>query len=166
MRKKNKFGPFRPVLNKPEDRERSIKENSPALFEIEKNFPINLNKPLVDYISDDLYNSEFFGRKAVQSNDKLILKNAQKHNLDPDIVRSVMFAENARGHKFGFNKVVEDIGYADSLLPMNIQKDRWSSLIGKQPDDLYDADSNIETATILLKRISDRVNKPTPEKIG
>ena len=45
-------------------------------------------------------------------------------------------------------------------------KDRWASLIGKQPDDLYDEDANIEAATVLLKRISSRVKKPTPEKVG
>ena len=49
---------------------------------------------------------------------------------------------------------------------MNIQKDRWASLIDKNPDDLYDADNNIEAATILLKRISDRIEKPTPAKVG
>ena len=31
---------------------------------------------------------------------------------------------------------------------------------------MYDEDANIEASTILLKRIRDRVEKPTPEKIG
>jgi hypothetical protein len=36
----------------------------------------------------------------------------------------------------------------------------------KKPEDLYDPNSNVEAATVLLKRIVDRVEKPTPEKIG
>lgn len=49
---------------------------------------------------------------------------------------------------------------------MNIQKNRWASLIDKDPDDLYDPDMNIEAATVLLRRIADRIRKPSPEKVG
>lgn len=49
---------------------------------------------------------------------------------------------------------------------MNIQKNRWASLVDKDPEDMYDPDVNIEAGTILLRRIKDRIEKPTPEKIG
>jgi hypothetical protein len=49
---------------------------------------------------------------------------------------------------------------------MNIQKERWSSLVDKEPNDLYDPDHNVEAATILLRRISDRIEKPDAAKIG
>ena len=166
MPKKQKLGPFRPVFNEPEDREKAIMNDTPALFEIERNFPIDLNKPILDEVLDNAYTFDSYGRDAVNKHDKPIMKHAQKHNLDPDLIRSVMFAENARGHKFGLNKWADNHKKSDSPLPMNVQKNRWSPLIGKHPDDLYDADNNIEAATILLKRISNRVNKPTPAKVG
>lgn len=49
---------------------------------------------------------------------------------------------------------------------MNIQKDRWASLIGKNPQDMYDPDINIEASALLMKRITQRIDKPTPEKVG
>ncbi len=39
-------------------------------------------------------------------------------------------------------------------------------MIDKRPDDLYDPEANIEAATVLLRRIADRIEKPSPEKIG
>lgn len=58
------------------------------------------------------------------------------------------------------------IHQSESPLPMNIQKNRWSSLIDKKPEDMYDADTNIEAASVLIRRISDRIERPTPEKVG
>jgi hypothetical protein len=39
-------------------------------------------------------------------------------------------------------------------------------LVDKKPSDLYDPDTNIEAATVLLKRIADRVENPDASKIG
>ena len=49
---------------------------------------------------------------------------------------------------------------------MNIQKNRWAKLVDKNPDDLYDPEANIEAGTVLLRKISDRIEHPSPEKIG
>ena len=38
--------------------------------------------------------------------------------------------------------------------------------IDKQPEDMYDPDVNIEAATVLLKRIADRIDKPDAAKVG
>ncbi len=166
------MGPFRPVLNKPEEREKSILEDTPALFEIKQT---KRTKPsgilgavqnAFDETVDEVRTFDSYGKKAVQDNDEKILRQAQKHNLDPDLIRSVMYAENARGHKIVLNKWSDDLKFSESPLPMNIQKNRWSKLIGKKPEDMYDSENNIEAATILLKRISNRIKKPTPEKIG
>lgn len=51
-------------------------------------------------------------------------------------------------------------------MPMNIQIKKWSGLIDKKPNELYDSNENIEASTVLLKRIRDRIKDPTPEKIG
>ncbi|MDH5722917.1 MAG: hypothetical protein OEY94_06315 [Alphaproteobacteria bacterium] len=185
MSRKQKFGPFRPVLNTQEDREKSILDDTPAVFEIKSNiYPLDVRpksnmellagntigrvkiKETLDTAWDEIRTFDHLGKKAVRKHDKTIMKHAQKHNLDPDLTRAVMYAENARGHKIVLNKLADDLKKSDSPLPMNIQRERWSKLIGKKPDDLYDADANIEAATVLLKRISSRVKKPTPEKVG
>ncbi|MCB9988643.1 MAG: hypothetical protein H6868_04815 [Rhodospirillales bacterium] len=150
------------IENDPQKREEAIKNDIPVRFEIERD--IEQAKKL--NVLDDIYNMDFLGRHAVQKHDGTISKYAQKHNIDPDIVRSVMFAENARGHKLGGNYAGDVTRKSESPLPMNIQKHRWSSLVDKQPDDLYDPDTNIEAATILLRRITDRIEKPTAEKVG
>ncbi len=175
--KKVKRGP--PVVNNRKDRELSILNNTPATFEIKSNiFPVNLARKgaygLMQEGFSDLFNNleqagkaafsfESLGKSAVRTHDKKIMKYAQRHDIDPDLTRAVMFAENARGW---YGRPMEAIGASESILPMNIQKNRWSTLVGKAADDMYDEDANIEAGTILLKRISDRISKPTPEKIA
>ena len=163
---KKKFKSFKGVRwrteNDPKKREEAIKKNIPVRFEIKR----DLNQLKKLNILDDIWNIDKFGKEAVNKNDSHIQKYAQKHNIDPDIIRSVMFAENARGHKLGWNKKTDVDRKSDSPLPMNIQKNRWASLIDKEPDDLYDPEHNVEAATILLKRISDRIDKPDAAKIG
>lgn len=150
-------------------REISIKTDIPANFEIKGKEPDGKKPDVVDKIKDtanDIYNLDFLGKRAVEKHDKEILIQAEKHNIDPDLIRAVMFAENARGHKIVFNKAADLIKASESALPMNIQKERWSDLIRKKPEEMYDPKSNIEASAILLKRIRDRIEDPTPEKIG
>ncbi len=159
---KGSFGILPRVENDGRKREEAIKKNIPVRFEIVSD-PVQKNE---HNIIDDIYNLDILGTGAVQKHDKRILKYSQKHNIDPDIVRAVMFAENARGHKGGINASMDIIKKSESPLPMNIQKNRWGSLIDKKPEDLYDPDNNVEAATVLLRRISGRVEKPTAAKIG
>ena len=55
---------------------------------------------------------------------------------------------------------------SDSLLHMTSNKEKWAELVKKKQEDMYDPDVNIEAGTVLLKRIHDRIERPTPEKIG
>ncbi len=157
---KNKI--LKRIVNDPDERELSILDNLPVRFEIRKNDKINIeqNEEYKKYHRSEL------GNKAVRDNYEHISKYAKKHNLDPNITRSVMYAENARGHKGGLNQIADWVNLSESPLPMNIQKNRWAKLLDKKPDDLYDPDANIETGTILLKRIADRIDKPDASKIG
>jgi len=109
-----------------------------------------------------------WGLEAVEEHDPVIREMADKYGVDPDLIRAVMFAENARGHKGFLNKMADVVGWSDSALPMNINKETGAKLLGKKPDDLYDARDNIEAATIFLKRIRDRIDSPnpTPAQIG
>lgn len=107
-----------------------------------------------------------WGKNAVHENDKMIMKYAEKYNLDPDIPRAVIYAENARGHYLGLNNQLDKARVSTSVLPMNIQHKTWSPLIDGTSEDMYDAEKNIEASTVLLRRITDRVQKPDADKIG
>jgi hypothetical protein len=91
---------------------------------------------------------------------------AKKHNLDPDLIRAVMWAENARGSYWGAGYVLDEMKASETIMPMNINKDIWYKLVSDDSNDLYSPVQNIEAATILLKRIQDRIVNPTPEKIA
>jgi len=86
--------------------------------------------------------------------------------MDKDLIRAVMWAENARGHKFGINKLADQLGVSDSPLPMNMNKVTGGKLLNISPEKLYDPEKNIEASTVFLRRIRDRIKNPTPAKIG
>ena len=100
--------------------------------------------------------------------DPIIREMAEKHDVDPDLIRAVMWAENARGHKGFVNPLADVVRKSDSPRPMNMNKETGAKLLGKRPEDLYDARNNIEAAAIFLKRIRDRIDdpNPTPAQIG
>ena len=58
------------------------------------------------------------------------------------------------------------IKLSKSQTPMNISGKIWGGLIDKPGQKLNNDQENIEAGVILLKRISDRIENPTPEKIG
>ena len=165
------YGPYRPVVNLADEREKYIKEDKPAIFQIaDRRLPANAGKrvtmqSLKEEAKNVLRNFSipYAGKIAVQKHNKSILKNSEKHNIDPDIIRAVMYAENTRGW---YGKPAEALNWSDSILPMNIKKQKWARLVNKKQEDMHDADINIEAGTVLLKRIRDRIERPTPEKIG
>lgn len=165
------FGPYRPVVNEQKYREHSILENIPSLFEIAErrnlsNAAKRLSfKSMLNSLDPDkeIRTFDFVGKGAVHQYEKNILKYAEKYNIDPDLTRAVMYAENARGW---YGHAAETFGASESILPMNIQKSRWSKLVDRKPEEMYNPDTNIEAGTILLKRIRDRIEEPTPEKIA
>ena len=112
MEKKKKL----PVYVMPEDREKSIFEDTPSIFPIERN-----PKAIKWDLWDSVRTFDDKGKKAVRDNDKYIQNSASKHNIDPDLVRAVMYAENARGHYVVFNELLDKARLSKSILPMNIQ---------------------------------------------
>jgi len=149
-----------PAINEEKARIRNIIDDKPARFEIRRN-------PEADG-SERIHEIRKWGTEAVVEHDPVIREMAEKHGVDPDLIRAVMWAENARGHKFGLNKAADHFWQSDTPLPMNMNKETGARLLGRMPDDLYDAHHNIEAATIFLKRIRDRIDSPnpTPAQIG
>lgn len=107
------------------------------------------------------------GYDTVRKFDPTIKEMAERHGTDPDMLRAVMWAENARGHKFGGNALADKLGWSNSKTPMNINPKLWGNVLGKEKTDLSDPRDNIEAAAIVLKRLENRINgKKDAAKIG
>jgi peptidoglycan hydrolase-like protein with peptidoglycan-binding domain len=147
-----------PIVNHSKERIESILNDTPAIFKIEVDKNVNDKAPWYEYTS--------LARIALAVNKNEINIYAKKHNLDIDLIRTVMWAENTRGGVFGLGYIADWIGRSKTVMPMNINPDIWHSLISENKNDLYKTEKNIESATILLKRIQERIISPTPEKIA
>jgi peptidoglycan hydrolase-like protein with peptidoglycan-binding domain len=146
-----------PNLTMEKDRIESIKKNTPSKFFVKENPDIKAGNPgYADHIE---------ANKSVKKHMKIIEYMAKKHNVDSEIVKAVMWTENARGHKWGVNDFLDKVGASNSIMPMNIQR-QWSVLIGRSGTALYNSSNNIEVAIVLLKRIKIRIQEPTIAKIG
>ena len=143
---------------------------------------MNPNPNFNENIWPTSYTLPKLGRYTVNKYNDTIEKYAQKYNLDSNLVRAVMYAESATGHKFGFDEASDEIeksslepfykyikedimGRMSSQQPMNVQGRTWSNIDNRQFNP-YDPEQNIEMATILLKRISDSLDKQLPSSVG
>ncbi|NQV79939.1 MAG: hypothetical protein HQ495_05250 [Alphaproteobacteria bacterium] len=143
-----------PVVNIARDRIDNILGNKPARFEIADNPSA---RPAI-------VGSHIKGRDAVLENDRIIKEEAESEGIDPNLLRAIMYVENARG--WLHDAAAEGIGLTpSSALPMNINASLWGRLVGDGAD-LMDPRENIRAAARLLRRISDRIEDATPEKIA
>jgi len=106
-----------PVVNKEADRIRSILDDTPARFEFR---PI----PKADG-SPTFWERPELGRQAVEKFGAIIDKMSAKHGVDPDMLRAIMWFENARGHWLGGNDLKDWLGTSGSVMPMNIKPELW-----------------------------------------
>ena len=155
-----------PVINDREIRQKILLSNEPAKFEIKDNPDLQKNPSVIEKLKQTFIKNEGFGSKVVKEHEKDIDELSKKHGVDADLVKSVMWVENARGHYGGLNNLADYVGVSDSQAPMNINGKIWGELIDKPGEKLNNGKDNIEAGVILLKRIGDRIENPTPEKIG
>ena len=104
------------------------------------------------------------GRIAVNKYNDVVDKYANQYSIDPDLVKAIMFAENACGYYYGANKLADYLGLSKSQLPMNIRGNIWSDFQGKHYDTNV-PEQNIELGIKLIKQIYDSIEYPTPEKV-
>lgn len=146
-----------PTLRNAKERIENIVADKPARFNISKNPNADSSSPW--------YESAGAGKSAVALHSSLIEREARRQKVDPDIIKAIMYAENSRGHYFGAARAAEGFDAADSLLPMNIRPDIWQGL-GITKRTANDPRTNIRAGVTLIKRIRDRIDNPTPEKIA
>ena len=111
------------------------------------------------------YTMNWLGKYYVDKHNNDIEKYAIQNNIDPDLVRAVMYNEGATGHKGIFNYLGDLIGKSGSQMPMNIQGKTWGDFDGKHYD-TYIPQQNIELGTKVLKQMQNSLNEPTPDRVG
>ncbi|MCF3628130.1 hypothetical protein RJ527_08645 [Thalassospiraceae bacterium LMO-SO8] len=146
-----------PILTDPIERTDAILNNASARFEVKEN-------PNADD-SDPWYAVPSVGKTAVLNFEPLLIAEARKQGVDPDLVKAIVYAENARGHYFGTAKMLEGFQLAGTIFPMNIDPEKWSGL-GIDKNSAYAPESNVKAGVTLIKRIFDRVPNPSPAKIA
>lgn len=101
----------------------------------------------------------------VKNNEILTDAFSKKHGVDPDMVKAIMYMEGANGHKFSLDHVADMVGISTSIYPMNMQNYWGRGFMGENYNP-YNKAQNIEAGVKLIKRISESIENPTPEKIG
>lgn len=126
-----------------DQRRDSILKNTPARFVIKDNPDADGRKPI--------YELPF--ESDVGKYDRLMHDKAQKHNVDPDLVRAIAHMETTHGK---YDLPFSWLDKNKSILPMNINAKYWEGL-GYTREDLKDPEKNIDAGAKLLKAIIDRV---------
>ncbi len=152
-----------------DERIKNLRENAPGRFSLE---------PMKE--APTLYRgTHFIGRQRVEKLAPLIEAEAERQGVDPDLVRAIVYAENARGW-FKDDVALKQVGEPlmqvpligpyvgrerETILPMNIHRDVWRDLVDEDAD-FFVPEKNIKAGVTLIKRIADRLDDPSPEKIA
>lgn len=140
-----------PEIKGDKDRYESIINDTPGKFNVQHSSKANYNDPKVSI--------KYFGKEAIDAHKKEIEEFSEKYELDPDIAKSVIYAENMRGY---YGRAADPINMSTSYFPGNIDREKWKKL---PKEDIKTDRGNIEASVILLKRIQERIPSATPEQI-
>lgn len=170
------FGGWRreiPILSNSQERKQSIIYNTPAIFNIE-GYEQNTSND-VPWYQRHTQEEVTENSKTIDSIiDKNIYTNTINHNR---LIRAIIYIETTHGYydKIYDIPVIQDIvvkyyGNQKSFTPMNVNYDYWKELADKmgytKEQVKIDKETNITIGYELIKRIIDRIENPTIEKIG
>jgi hypothetical protein len=145
-----------PTVNMEHDRIQSIINNTPAIFEIAENKNADGSEPLIELAAFN------------PINDGVIYDSmGAKYGVDPDWLKAIAYMENTHGFYDG----IPPLNLVNSSYrPMNVQYRTWKPLadqLGLSEFQIqYRVESNVELATLIIKRIMVRVPNPTLEKVA
>lgn len=149
----------RPYLYGSQERKDSIINNTPANFPIE---PTSNTSSSAGY-----YEITKLGSNAVNEYSDIIDQVALETGVDPDLISAIMYKEEAAGWYDGLTKHIKE---PKSFRPMNINYNYWEDFIsdlGYTKDDIInDPEANIRVGAELLRRIEERIEDPTIEKVA
>lgn len=163
-----------PILSKAEDRKQSIINDTPARFHIE-GYESSISGDIKNFLKQNVASPNVL--EKVSENEVLIVIKSKKYRLDSNLVRAIIFLETTHGY---YDKVYDiplvcDIftkyyGSQKSFAPMNINYDYWRELAEKmgytKEQIRNNPDANLDIGCLILRRIIDRLESPTIEKIG
>ncbi len=141
----------------PSARINALRNEEKLNFTLRDNPSANYNWPL--------HTLHPYGDHYVKKYNDKIDKYANQYGVDPDMVKAIMYSEGATGHYLFGNYLGDLFHTSKSQMPMNIQGRLWGNFDGQQYD-TYDPEQNIELGTRLIKRITDSLDNPTPDRIG
>ncbi len=104
------------------------------------------------------------GNHAVKKYNQPIEYYSSLHDVDTNLIKTIVFLENACGHYFGLNTIADYFGVSKSQMPMNIQGKLWGNFNGKYYD-TNNSNENIELGTLLVKQIYNSLDNPTVDRI-
>lgn len=139
------------------DRIEHLRHGNNLFLDIENNPNVNYNMPW--------YTLPFVGNYYVNKYGDIIEKYAQQYDINPDLIKAIMYNEGATGHDAGYNYYQDIQKTSKSQMPMNIRGDLWGSFNGTKYN-TWDPDDNIKLGVQVIKQIQDSIHNPTVEKIG
>ncbi len=104
------------------------------------------------------------GNYAVKKYKTSIEYYSSLHKVDTNLIKTIVFLENACGHYFGGNALFDFMRISKSQMPMNIRGDMWGRFNGKYYD-TNNPNENIELGTLLVKRIYNSLDNPTVDRV-
>lgn len=140
------------AIQKEVDRMAAILSDSPAIFVVADS-KVKANPKPKHYI-------EYF--EQVTKNADHINEAARRHNVDPDLVRAVIWMESTRGY---YDSATGLVLKPKTILPMNVYADYWTGFKVTREGLQYPA-INIDTGTKILARIQARTQDGTTAKIA
>ena len=87
--------------------------------------------------------------EQVTQNDAFIRRSAQRHSVDPDLVRAIAYVETTHGY---YDIILRPFDANTSSLPMNINTAYWGSMWGSR-ESLKNPATSIDAGTRMLRSI-------------
>ena len=138
-----------PVINIAKDKKESIINNTKSIFVVDEKSIPNVKIPF----------HEICTQNTVALYNNIIKIEAFRQDIDPDLIRAIMYIETSHGWYDRFYP------WRSTILPMNIHYQYWKDL-GFNKSQLQIPKINIHVGTLLIKRIQDRLKDPKIYKIA
>lgn len=138
-----------PIIQDFKSRKKSIELDSNAVFIVKDSLKADSSETFYEVCSQN----------TVKQYDNIIKVKAFMHDLDADLIRSIMFMETSHGWYDKINPLRK------TILPMNIHYEYWKNL-GFSKEQLLIPKINIDVGTLILKRIQNRLKDPKISKIA
>ena len=138
-----------PVINIAKDKKESIINNTKSIFVVDEKSIPNVKIPF----------HEICTQNTVALYNNIIKIEAFRQDIDPDLIRAIMYIETSHGWYDRFYP------WRSTILPMNIHYQYWKGL-GFNKSQLQIPKNNIHVGTLLIKRIQDRLKDPKIYKIA